>query len=231
MQLHKDSRVFNQGRLKQFIINNGCFSPQENEQIYERWFASGPRYLFRAVDNKYHISQKTLCDVGCAYGTNLLYCTKDSYGIEIDKHRARFARSLGLKVYELDIQKDSVADLPKVEVIWCSAVLEHVECPHTFLKRLHVILKPGGIMALYVPTIPLLPIMSHIPRLKNYISGYDAYDHVNAFVPSTLQFSCEKAGFRTLEISPFYPGIFGALNTVPLLNRIVSRTVYVGKKV
>ena len=118
----------NKEDLKKLILANGCFADEENLKIYEEWFAHGPRYLFREVNKKYALTQKSLCDIGCSYGTNLLYSAPGSYGIEIDEQKAKFASSISLTVYQRNAMYDDLSDLPKVEAIWCSAVLE-VWCP------------------------------------------------------------------------------------------------------
>jgi 2-polyprenyl-3-methyl-5-hydroxy-6-metoxy-1,4-benzoquinol methylase len=212
------------------VIEHGSLSPEENQQIYERWFLRAPRYLFRAVDRKYGITKKILCDVGCAYGVNLFYCASGSYGIDIQEHRANFAVSLDIKVYQRDVVKDDLSDLPRVDVVWCSAVLEHVDCPHIFLRKLAHLLRPKGMLALYVPTIPLFPVLQKLPEVGKYLSGYSANEHVNAFVPNTLQFCCERAGFRTIEISPFYPSILKSFNHIFPFYRMIGRCIYIGEK-
>jgi SAM-dependent methyltransferase len=216
--------------LRNYVLNYGCYSAEENLRIYEKWFATAPRYLFRAVDKKYWITDCVLCDVGCAYGMNLIHCKSGSYGIEIEEYAVKFARSLGLTVYQRDVLKNDLSDLPQSDALWCSAVLEHVDSPHVFLRKLHSLLKSGGLLVIYVPTIPLVTWMKHLPRLGRYFSGHLAADHVNAFVPETLRFFCERSGFETIELSPFYPGPLALFNHVPL-NRLVDGCVYVGRKI
>ena len=217
--------------LREYILSKGCHSAKENLRIYEKWFAEGPRYLFRAVDKKYHITRKVLCDVGCAYGTNLVYCAPGSYGIEIQEHEAKFASSLDLTVYRRDVLNDKLIDLPKTDVIWCSAVLEHVDSPHIFLRKLHLLLKTDGLLALYVPIIPLFPRLRHLPKLGRYFSGHSAADHINAFVPATLRFFCERAGFKTIETATFHPGFLQVFNSLPLGKQLVGGCVYIGRKI
>ena len=222
--------VRNHQELKEYILQHGCYRLEENLRIYEKWFANAPRYLFRAVDRKYRITQRTLCDIGCAYGMNLIFSFPGSYGIENNEYEVRFARSLGLILYQRDVLEDDLSDLPKVEIVWCSAVLEHVDSPHIFLRKLHSLLVDGGLLALYVPTIPLFSSLRHIPRLGRYFSGHLAADHVNFFTPKTLTCFCERAGFRTIEVSPFYPAWIGFANYFPILRRLVDGCVYVGEK-
>ncbi|MBI4522548.1 MAG: class I SAM-dependent methyltransferase [Deltaproteobacteria bacterium] len=221
-----------QEELRDYILTHGCYSREEKLEIYEKWFANAPRYSFRAVDRKYGITKRLLCDIGCAYGMNLIYCAlPGSYGIEIEDYEVRFARSLGVTVHKRDILTDDISDLPKVDVVWCCAVLEHVASPHILLRKMHILLSADGLLALYVPTIPLFPALRYLPRVGGYVSGHRATDHVNAFVPSTLRCFCERAGFNTIEISPFYPRFLRLFNRVPGANRLVDGCVYIGRKI
>lgn len=160
-----------------------------------------------------------------------MVCESGSYGIEIGSYQSQFARSIGLTVYQRDFLHDQLEDLPTVDAIWCSAVLEHVESVHVFLRRMTLLLRPNGLVAIYVPTIPVIPALRWLPGLHKYTSGYLYSDHINAFTPSTLRFFCERAGFETLEVSPLLPGIASIANHIPLVNRIVDGCVYVGRKI
>lgn len=221
----------NVASLKDYILEKGPYSPKENLRIYEKWFAPGPRYLFQAVNKKYGLTGKVLADVGCAYGVNLIHCTPESYGIEIEEYEVRFARALGLTVYERNVLDDSLADLPKADAVWCSAVLEHVDSPHIFLRKLHSLLKPEGLVCIFVPTIPLMPWLKHLPRVGHYFKGHVHGDHINAYIPETLRFFGERAGFKTVEASPFLPGLLGVFNRIPLLQRLIDGCIYVGRKI
>jgi SAM-dependent methyltransferase len=221
----------NTKELQDYILGRGCYSSEENKRIYEKWFADAPRYLFRAVDKKYAITKRVLCDVGCAYGMNLVFCAPGSYGIEIECYEAKFAQSLGLTVYQRDVINDAVCDVPKADVVWCSAILEHVESPHILLRKLHQLLKPQGLIALYVPTIPLISSLRYLPGVGKYFFGHMASDHINAFVPATLRFFCERAGFKTIEVSPFYPDPLRCLNHFPVARCLVDGCVYIGQSI
>ena len=112
---------------------------------------------------------------------------------------------------------------------FCSS--EHVESPHNFLRRLNFLLKPNGLIVVYVPTIPLIPSLSKIKPLKKYFTGHLHGDHINAFVPSTLKFFVEKAGFETIYLNPFAPRPFGFLLGTPFFNRFIDGCIYVGRKI
>jgi SAM-dependent methyltransferase len=217
--------------LRDYVLTQGCYSRQENELIYDKWFSNAPRYFFRAVDKKYGITKKILCDVGCSYGMNLVFCAPGSYGIEIEEFEVKFAQHLRLAVYQRDIINDDVFDLPKADVVWCSAILEHVESPHILLRKLHQLLKPQGLVAVFVPTLPLILTLRHLPGVGKYFIGHRASDHINAFVPSTLRFFCERAGFKTIEISSFYPGPLRYLNHLPIANQLIDGCIYIGQSI
>lgn len=217
--------------LRDYILRHSCYSEDESLRIYQKWFAGAPRYLFRAVHRKYSIADKMLCDVGCSYGMNLVFCSEGSFGIEIDEYAVKFARSLGLTVYQRNVLQDEVLELPKAEVVWCSAVLEHVDSPHIFLRKLHMLLKPGGLLTLYVPTIPLIPWLRHLPGIGKYFCGHLASDHVNAFTLTTLKFFCERAGFKTVEVSPFFPCALRLFDRVPVARQMIDGCVYIGEKI
>jgi len=202
---------------------------KKNRCIYEKWFANAPRYLFRAVNKKYNLTEKVICDVGCSYGMNLLFCKPGSYGLEIDEYAIKFAKGLGLRVYRRNIIEDDISDPPPVDAIWCSAVLEHVDSPHIFLRKLPLLLNDNGCIIIYVPTIPLFSVFKHLPWIGRYFTGHLAEDHINFFVPETLRLTCERAGFETVEVSPFYLGILALVNHVPILNRLIDGVVYIEK--
>ena len=193
---------------EKYILERAPFSPEENRRIYDKWFRNSPRYLFKAAAERYGLYQKKICDVGCSYGMNLIYCNPDSYGIEILPECADFAKAIGLNVYTRDVVKDSVADLPKVDAIWCCAVLEHVDSPHVFMRKISTLLEPGGLVFFWVPTIPPMPwrLMRYIPRMRKHMVAHTHSDHINAFTPSTLRFMCERAGFELIEMNAMYPG-------------------------
>ncbi len=223
--------VGDQDALREHVSSQGCFDAQENSRIYAKWFARAPRRLFREAERRYHLTDGAVCDVGCGYGMNLVFCRPGSYGIEIDPAQAAFGRSIGLDVREVDFATEDTTELPKVDSVWCSAVLEHVEAPHEFLRRLHGLLRPSGQLFLYVPTIPLLPALRHLPLLGRYFSGFAAADHVNAFVPATVRFAVERAGFEVISAGSWLPRPLSVLEVAPLIARFVDGAVVVARPI
>jgi SAM-dependent methyltransferase len=143
----------------------------------------------------------------------------------------KFAGSIGLQVFRRDLVEDDVDDLPKVDFVWAAAVLEHVTSPHVFLRRSYLLLRPKGLIAVYVPTIPPVPAMRRLPKVGKYFRAHATGDHVNAFVPATVRFFCERAGFETLEVSAFYPPPLAALSALPVLRGLKDGVFFIGRRI
>lgn len=215
--------------LQEYVVKHGGLSPQRNLDIYKKWFKESPRYLFRAVDERYHLTQKVFCDVGCSYGMNLVWSREESYGVDIVPEYTEFARNLGLTAHTRDVVTGDLSDLPKVDAVWCCAVLEHVDAPHIFLRKLWTLLEPEGLIFMWVPTIPGIPwrYLRHFPFLKPHLTAHTHSDHVNAFTPSTVRFMAERAGFETIELNALYPKPFQWLGRFMF---ILDGVMYIGKK-
>jgi SAM-dependent methyltransferase len=211
---------------REHIVANGCFEKQENERIFKKWFRSAPKVAFRRADAIYDLKSRTLCDVGCAYGANLPFAKPDSYGLEVNADYVRFARSVGLTVFQRDVVDDDLSDLPLVDVVWCSAVIEHVDSPHILLRKLHLLLKPGGLLLLFAPILPLIPALRHLPKYGSNFTSHLHEDHVSAFTRQTLRFTCERAGFETVELTALYRKPLSVLNRVLFLP---ATCMYVGR--
>ena len=120
--------------------------------------------------------------------------------------------------------------------MWCGAVLEHVESPHRFLRKVHQLLEPSGLLVLFVPAISSVGglALHRLPWIGRYFVGYLASDDINAFTPSTVAFTCERAGFEiieTIEVTPSFPGPFSLFNRVPPLASLVDGSTYISRAI
>jgi SAM-dependent methyltransferase len=217
--------------LEQFIIEKGCFSPEENARIFKKWFKFGPRRRAYEVIKKYKLDTASTIDIGCGYGNNQMFLGEGSYGVEIDKNFVQFCNSIGLPAYVRDVATSDLSDLPKVNNAIAWAVMEHVDSQHSFLRNIHSALNPEGKLFLYVPTIPFF-IPNFLPkRFRKYWEGHLHGDHVNAYTARTLIFICERAGFETISCSPGLYGYLSWLNYVPGITNFFDGCLYVGKAI
>jgi 2-polyprenyl-3-methyl-5-hydroxy-6-metoxy-1,4-benzoquinol methylase len=142
-------------------------------------------------------------DVGCAGGLFLLAAQSvDGYhcgvpprfnvrGISIDpRERTETQRSVGCPVMFPD---DAAAEWAGwADVVTLMNVLEHVSDPFTLLGQLRRILKPGGILLIDVPNNSVVSLRG---RLLGRWPELDLGEHVNHFVPATLDRLLIRAGF------------------------------------
>ncbi|HJU56713.1 MAG TPA: methyltransferase domain-containing protein [Pyrinomonadaceae bacterium] len=211
---------------REHVLSRGCYDARENERIFNKWFRNAPKVVFRRADALYDLRRQTLCDVGCCYGANLFFSRPDSYGLEMNGNYVRFARGLGLNVHERNVVEDDLTDLPRVDVVWCSAVIEHVDSPHILLRKLHLLLKPRGLLLLFAPIFPLVSSLSRLPRYGKNFTSHLHDDHVSAFTTKTLRFTCERAGFETVELTALYRRPFSVFNRTLFLP---ATCMYVGR--
>jgi SAM-dependent methyltransferase len=149
----------------------------------------------------------SLLDVGCGLG----YFVKrvgetrkgwEVVGYEISERAVEFARTKnGLKnVYQGLIQKSKIPE-NSLDIITLWDVIEHIPKPHSLLKYLWTILKPGGILFMQTPNFPFQLWKA---RLKVLVKGMrpgghylEAKDHINNYKMKTLSRLGEQCGFHS----------------------------------
>jgi 2-polyprenyl-3-methyl-5-hydroxy-6-metoxy-1,4-benzoquinol methylase len=142
-------------------------------------------------------------DVGCAGGLFLLAAQSvDGYhcgvpprftvrGISIDpRERSETERSVGCPVMFPDAAAAEWADW--ADVVTLMNVLEHVSDPFALLGQLRRILKPGGLLLIDVPNNSVVSLRGSLRRRWPEL---DLGEHVNHFVPATLDRLLIRAGF------------------------------------
>jgi len=87
------------------------------------------------------------------------------------------------------------------DAIICSSVLEHVRDPLTAMREMHRILKPGGYMFFYVPSIyPYHARKGHYPDIWRFFD-----DTIHILFKDFSSFEIEKRGGYFLALSFFVP--------------------------
>jgi len=163
--------------------------------LYERVL----RYIVNAVPEG-HVN---FVDVGCAGGLFLLAAQSiDGYhcgvaprfnvrGISIDpRERNETERNVGCPVLFPDQAASEWAGW--ADAVTLMNVLEHVSAPFELLAQLKRILKPGGLLLVDVPNNAVVSLRG---RLLHRWSELDLGEHINHFVPSTLDRLLLRSGF------------------------------------
>ena len=146
-------------------------------------------------------------DVGCAGGLFLLAAQSiDGYhcgvpprfqvrGISIDpRERSETERNVGCPV--LFPNEAEEAWTGWADVVTLMNVLEHVAAPYELLCQLKRIVKPGGLLLIDVPNNFVVSLRG---ALLHRWPELDLGEHINHFVPSTLDGLLQRAGFHPLK--------------------------------
>ena len=136
-----------------------------------------------------HADEKnTIVDFGAGIGTFAFALCAEGYSVqcvEPDPGQAKLIRERGLPVVE------SLGQLPprSADVIYTFNVLEHIEDDRAVLSDLLQVLKPHGLLIVYVPAFPIL-----------YSSMDDKVGHVRRYRRSELKSKLGSAGFAVKSI-------------------------------
>lgn len=201
------------------ILASSVFPPAETERIYHKYFTA-PSRTVQVLLNRYHLGDKRVLVLGCAYGYELIHFGAGSVGLDYNPRFCEFGQSIGLDIRLADLEAAMPAFDEPFDGVLCSNLLEHVMSPHVFLARLRGVLKPQGQVFIKVPLTPPAWIHWLYGRLK-IDHGFDHDDHINFFTPNTLHWTLAWAGYRVVgEHSPLlanYPALETLRRFFPLL--------------
>lgn len=170
-----------------------------------------------------------LLDLGCGDGTVLWLAKQDGWhvkGVELFPEQTALVRErLGLDIETSDITH--YAGAPKAwDCVVLTHVLEHLPDPGAALRKIHDLLRPGGVAVLEFPNIDAFDarLRRWLERLHVHRRRYAATyvpGHVQEFCRASFAFAVERAGL-VLEVWETY-----AINPVKYL---LFRHVPIGNK-
>lgn len=169
-------------------------------------------------------SKGNLLDVGCGEGSFLKLAKQKGWtvkGTEFSPFAAQYAADLlNTNIFCGDLTD---AGYPEncFDVVTLWHVLEHVPDPERYLKTIHEILQPGGLLVLAVPNVNnlMMKLAYRIvkrQRLKLFHSGEKEL-HLFHFSPKTIRSYLKKTGFDCLKLSPDFGIIDRSKKLVNLL--------------
>jgi SAM-dependent methyltransferase len=139
-----------------------------------------------------------LLDVGAGVGLFVWEARKSGYDVKGIEFSAQ-AVETGLRNGESSIicgdflRAEEPASSVDIVTLW--HVIEHLDSPVDVLRKIHQILKPGGIVIITVPNIDSL--QARVFRGRWY--HLDVPRHLFHYSPATLGALLENAGFRVAE--------------------------------
>jgi len=150
---------------------------------------------------------KVVLDIGCRDGqlTGEYASGNTVTGADIDSDAlARAAKNVGIATIHTDLNADWTFAPEAYDVVVACEVLEHIYFPDVIFKKVHAVLKPGG---LFVGTIPhAYSIQSRIKFLLGTKRGTPLEDptHINHFKYSDFKLLLEK-DYEIIEIATYVP--------------------------
>jgi len=217
--------------IKNKIIRIPGIDKKKKISIYKKHFKYSPINIIYPK-KKYNLQDKHILDCGSNYGQFLMHFGKDSIGIEFEKEKIAFTRSLGYKVASFNLEEKFQDKFPKkFDAVWCTNVLEHMVSPHLLLRRFREVLKKDGLLIIGVPTIPKNFFQKWLNKKIFGWEGYSSSEHINAFTNESVEFFIKRAGFEIMESNVCFPtNIF--LNKLfnPLLKRLITQITVIAKR-
>lgn len=141
----------------------------------------------------------SVLDVGCADGFVLEAAQEQgwrAYGVDLNPAAVQAAQRKGLNVKLGKLEECFFDEEPSFDVVTMYDLLEHTYHPMTLLVRAYELLKPGGLLVLYVPN------WNSLARL---VLGTDLFFiwgifHLSYFTPATLSRAVVWAGFEVVRM-------------------------------
>ena len=217
-------KVYNKADNIHFYNSKLKVIETENED-YKRYF----KYFIPYQDliKKYNIKGKAL-DIGCGAGHLLEVFKKNnliSEGTEINPLLVN-ALKPKFKVYFGEVENSKIKK-DSYDLITFNQVLEHIEKPEEFIKKVNELLKQNGKIILAVPYLyGLVPTI-----IRKYWYGISKGQHLNFFSKKGLKILLERNGFEILEFKklcvdythPKFPRFLNFIN-----QKITNFIVFIG---
>jgi 2-polyprenyl-3-methyl-5-hydroxy-6-metoxy-1,4-benzoquinol methylase len=148
-----------------------------------------------------HLSTKTprFLDVGCSTGF-VVEAARDAgweaIGIDLNPSAIEFGRTRGLDLRTAALEDGGFADR-SFDAVALFDVLEHLHDPRKTLDACVRLLRPGGIVFLYVP---------NYDSASRLLMGADAHfiwptHHLNYYTPATMQDLLARSGLDTVYVA------------------------------
>lgn len=155
-----------------------------------------------------------LLDFGCGDGGFVGLAAEfgfEAHGVDFSASRRRRAEARGLALVP-DLDHWNRNRLGQVDAVTMIEVLEHLVDPVAALREVATVLEPGGVLLIEVPDCSGIDTPGDFGEFNHL----NPLEHVNAFVPATLERLCSRVGFEPARRPPVFvtPGLVGVARAV-----------------
>jgi len=174
---------------------NNLFDPKEKNNSWSQLY-------------KYVPEGSKVLDIGCSSGNfgHVLINEKQCQvtGVDIDKEDVARAKKVLTHAFVRNVERDSLSDLGKFDVIIFADVLEHLLDPVSALNKVKLLLKPKGRIVFSIPN------MAHVSIRLMLLKGFFEYmpigvldrTHVHYYDEVEVKHLFAEASLKIAEISP-----------------------------
>lgn len=214
--LLRSDPTFTQSSLERFYnsyyrrLQEGRVSSDGAHHRFQRQLKNGQRVFQRFNESRLLPAPPALiAEIGCGAGGILKVFADEGYsvtGCDMDADYLAYGRALGLDL--VDGQDPDVLLKHEVEAdaLILRHVVEHLPKPLPFLRSLHRLLKPEGILYVEVPGLRMLEQGKKDYDFLNFL----LLPHVAHYEQVTLECLLRQAGFEVLICNETIWGLFKA---------------------
>jgi SAM-dependent methyltransferase len=168
-----------------------------------------------------------IVEIGCGEGFTLDHLKATgrcqwTCGIELFPDAARLARQRVDEVYQGNVEQMHLPiDPASVDAILCLDVLEHLIDPWSVIRKLHPLLKPGGILIASIPNVRHLRIV--LPLL---VKGRWEYTPSGLLDKTHLRFFTKRSAIALMECSGLRIDAVAATGVTSLKARLLNALTF-----
>lgn len=163
---------------------------------------------------------KSVLDLGCGYNAYFLShlikrlpSIQEAFGIDISINKDFVSQKISLNLGNLN--KKLPFSNEKFDMVFSTAVLEHLSDSNTALEEMYRVLKKGGYLFLTTPSPYAKPVLEFLCYTLKLIDEKEIRDHKHYFSRNELKKLFTKLGYEKIQISPFQFG----LNTIAVCKK------------
>jgi 2-polyprenyl-3-methyl-5-hydroxy-6-metoxy-1,4-benzoquinol methylase len=186
------------------------------QQYYDSYWSASelPRYEIGAVLEGLitaNLGPDSDClDVGCGAGQTyaMLLRQKSRYiGVDISRSAVKAACKGGLDARVIEDAASLPFDTARFDHAVCIEVLEHLFSPHTTVREIHRVLRPGGHLVVSAPNVAYWRLRANMAfGLWNPLGDALSIEqpwrdpHLRFFTPTTMKAMLLEAGFSEVSV-------------------------------
>jgi ubiquinone/menaquinone biosynthesis C-methylase UbiE len=190
-------------------MRKASFGENRNEHFDQLLFFLRSRHILKHL--KHLKGPLKALDLGCGYNPALLEKIinynnfSELIGIDLSVNQKYSNKKIKLISSNLEEKLPLKPDY--FDVVFSTAVLEHLDNYNLSLKEIYRVLKPGGYLYLSTPDPLSKPILEFIAFKLKIIDPAEIIDHKRYFTRKNLKKELTKTGFRNITIKKLQFGL------------------------